>query len=60
MKALFIISLFGFIIFALVFVVALNKDLNEKVWKRIAYISPILSAVWMHRWRCLPIRINTR
>ena len=45
MKALFIISLFGFIIFALVFVVALNKDLNEKVWKRIAYISPILSAV---------------
>lgn len=41
----FIVTFFGFILFAILFLTALNKDLNNKVWHSIAYASPIMSAV---------------
>jgi formate-dependent nitrite reductase membrane component NrfD len=43
--ATFIVTAFGFFLFAILFLVALMKDLNNKVWRSIAYASPIMSAV---------------
>lgn len=41
----FIVTIFGFILFAILFLVALNKDLNNKAWRSIAYASPIMAVV---------------
>ena len=41
----FIVTILGFILFAILFLISLNKDLNNKVWRSIAYSSPIMAVV---------------
>lgn len=41
----FIVTTFGFFLFAILFLVALTKDWNNKVWRSIAYASPIMAVV---------------
>lgn len=41
----FIVTILGFILFAILFLVALKKDLNNTAWRSIAYASPIMCVV---------------